>query len=228
MAIYGSLCVSATTPIRQFPQLEGSKPQHGNHTQSRTRGLFSTLETGDTFEVETVALPQRNKYMTVAVEASTKAGSAIIASLLKHKLVDLDSRFEGARQLYKLNQMMAELDTGEYVAVINNLSEHATFTLLTSGTTLYLTGVYDTVNSSVRLVWSTEDTFVEEVRRADQTRYVFYRFPPIVDRPLFIYTQLVCSKWYSWTKAFNGVDGLSKAMNALEVLLYKDPTIESF
>jgi hypothetical protein len=124
--------------------------------------------------------------------------------------------------------MMAELDTGEYVAVINNLSEHATFTLLTSGTTLYLTGVYDTVNSSVRLVWSTEDTFVEEVRRADQTRYVFYRFPPIVDRPLFIYTQLVCSKWYSWTKAFNGVDGLSKAMNALEVLLYKDPTIESF
>jgi hypothetical protein len=235
MAIYGSLTIAATTPIRQFPQLEGSKPQHGNHTQSRTRGLFSTLELGDRWAAETVALPQRNKYMTVTVLADKKPQSEHTALLLKEKLADLDSRFDGARQLYKLHRLLLEVDDelviaadhGGYAAVINNLSEHATFTLMSSGKVIHLTGIFDAVNSSVRLAWTTEDGFIEEIRRADPTRYVFYRFPPIVDRPVFIYTQLVCSKWYSWTKAFTGTDGLSKAMNALEVLLYKDPSIDS-
>lgn len=230
MAIYGSLVIAATTPIRQFPQLEGSKPQHGNHTQSRTRGLFSTLEVGEQWAAETVALPQRNKYMTVTVLADTKDQSTNTAMLLREKLADLDSRFEGARQLYKLNQLMLEVapNSRDYVAVINNLSEHATFTLMSAGRAIHLTGIYDTVNSSVRLAWTTEDGFIEDVRHADPTRYVFYRFPAIVDRPLFIYTQLIASKWYTWTKAFVGPDGLIKAFNALEVLLYKDPSIDSF
>lgn len=230
--LYGSLVIAATTPVRQFPMLEGSKPLHGNHTESRTRGLFTTLETGDRWAADTVALPQRNKYMTVTVAAQSNGQSMHTASLLKRSLEDLDSRFEGSRQLYKLNQLMLEIETpnlcGSYVAVINNTSEHATFSLLSSGTPLYLCGVYDIVNSSVRVVWSTDDTFIDTTRRADPTRYVFYRFPMLLDRPLFIHTQLVCSKWYSWCKVFVGVDGIAKAFNALELFLYKDPSVNSF
>jgi hypothetical protein len=231
--LYGSLVISANTPIRQFPQLEGSKPLHGSHTESRHKGLFSTLVTGDHYAEATVALPQRNKYMQITVvRDDLDLSPAIAADLLRTKLSDLDSRFEGSRQLFKLSQLMDEIAVNPgcmgYAAVVNNTSEHATFSLLSSYVTIYLYGVYDTVNSSVRLVWTTDETFIEQVRRADPVRYVFYRFPVVYTRPLFIYTQSICSKWYQWTKVFTGVDGLVKAFNALEIFLFKDPSVNSY
>lgn len=232
--IYGSLVIAATTPCRQFPQLEGSKAQHGNHTDSRTRGLFSTLTTGGRFTASDVALPQRNKYMAVTTASRTVEESAIAHTRITKGIVDLDSRFDGSRQLYKLNQLMSEafhapgVSLPAYVSIINNISEHAHFSLLSEGIRLYLCGIYDTVNSSVRLVWSTDSSFIDGVRCADPMRYVFYRFPTLLDRPLFINTQPVCANWYKWNKAFTGIDGLARAFNALELFLYKDPTVNSY
>jgi hypothetical protein len=230
--LYGSLVISATTPCHQFPQLSDIRATTGCHTESSTKGVFTTLVTGSQHANATVALPQRNKYMNITVAGGSVGQSKRTADLLRVKLSDLDSRFDGARQLYKMGQLMSEIESDNlgaaYAAVINNTSEHATFTLLSQKIPFRFLGVFDTVNSSVRLVWTTDEQFIENVRQADPTRYVFYRYPMVYDRPLFIYTQSVASKWFQWNKVFAGKDGLLKAFNALEIFLFKDPSINSF
>lgn len=229
--IYGSLVLSATTPIKDFPIFANTKTKNGNHTESKYRGLFSTLVLGSGLAENNVALPQRNKYMMTSVLADQPSPllSNHISGVLCRSLTDLDSRFDGARQLYKMQQLMIEVSygigTNSYVAMINNVSEHASFNLLACKTSLQIIGVYDTVNTSVRLVWTNDPDFVQNLKEEDYTRYVFYRFPDLYDRPLFIYTQSVCAKWFSWSKVFTGTDGILKTFNALENFLYKDPEL---
>jgi hypothetical protein len=227
--VYGSLVLSATTPVLPFPIFEHASTLSGTHTESRTRGLYSTLVSDPSLIEATVALPQRNKYMQTSVLSENEVESNRISGRLCSSLSDLDSRFEGARHLYKLQTLLnelAEYDSEiEFLAIINNTSEHASFSILSHGVAIDLIGVYDVVNRSVRLVWTIDDHFVTDLKAIDQTRYLFYRFPIVYDRPLFIYTQSVCAKWYSWSKTFTDTDGVFKAFNALENFLFKNPNL---
>jgi hypothetical protein len=224
LPIYGSLTISATTPTKQFPVFNVEFARPTSHTESKYRGLCYEQACGHTVVENAVALPQRNKYMLTTVVSDRTPLSMAVSKSLTRCLVDLDSRFEGARQLYKMQMLMKEIDPRQpYVATINNTSEHATITLLAQGSPLYVLGVYDGVNKSVRLVWTTDPDFVQIVRAEDPTRYVFYRYPDLFDRPLFIHTQNVCANWFSWSKNFEGPDSVLKIFNALENFLYKNP-----
>lgn len=229
--LYGSLTIAATTPVKPFPIFENPKTKSGAHTESKYRGTWSTLSIGDPVSERIVALPQRNKYMTVSTLSERETEATAATALIAEGLTDLDSRFDGARQLYKVHRLMEEikpqLEGIPYVAIVNNTADHASFNLLSSELLLRVYGVFDVVNRSVRLVWTTDADFVEDVRATDPIRYVFYRFPDLYDRPMFVYTQNVCAKWYSWATAFTGVDGLLKVFNALENFLYKDHTVET-
>ena len=227
--VYGSIVISATTPVEPFPIFVNPKTLNGTHTENKWRGLYQLL-----FEAEhshtVLALPQRNKYMAINVVSDDLREACYLGDDLKRLLTDLDSRYEGARLLYKLDQTMCELDRSwspapPYLAVIDNISEHSYFVLLSNGVRTYVTGVYDGVNNSVRLVWTTDPDFIAGVRSHESTRYVFYRYPDLIDRPMFINSQLVCARWFQWSKTFTTTDGLLRIFNALEALLYKDPTV---
>jgi hypothetical protein len=230
--MYGSLVLYATTPVQEFPRLVDANTIKGFHMENRFRGTYSLLIDGDFEEVE-IPLPTRNKYLTVTAlseyEPYTKALTTECSSLLQA----IDSMFEGARHLFKMQKMMDDLGTRlisscPYLLCINNNSQHSYFTLLSQGVQLYVYGVYDTVNRSVRLVWTSDEHFITSCRAVEPTRYVFYRYPTLIDRPLFLHTQVLCSKWAEWSKVFTGPDGVLKAFNALELFLYKNPRVESY
>lgn len=228
--ICGSLVLSATTPIQEFPLLIDANTLKGFHTESRFKGSYSLLVDGDFEELE-IPLPTRNKYLTVTVLAEQETTLGNLGALCELKLPEIDSMFEGARHLFKMQQLMDDFSRtvdDPYVICINNNSHHSYFTLLVQDTTLYVYGVYDTVNKSVRLVWTNSDNFISSCRETDPTRYVFYRYPPLRDRPMFIYTQAICAKWHEWNRVFIGPDGVLKSMNALENFLFKNPQVVSF
>jgi len=164
--------------------------------------------------------------MQTSVIADSEADASRLSSKLCASLTDLDSRFDGARHLYKLQTLLNELseydDEVEFLALINNTSEHASFSILSHGVAVDVIGVYDVVNRSIRLVWTLDDQFIPNLKATDPTRYLFYRYPIVYDRPLFIYTQSVCAKWYSWSKAFTDTDGVFKCFSALENFLFKN------
>ena len=115
-----------------------------------------------------------------------------------------------------------------YLAILENQSEHSYFALLSHQVSTHIIGVYDGVNSSVRLVWTTDPDFIQGVRKTEPTRYVFFRYPDLVDRPMFLNTQLLCARWFQWSRAFDQTtDGLLRTFNALETLLFKDPTVST-
>ncbi|MGF3998918.1 hypothetical protein ACQX8C_14365, partial [Staphylococcus aureus] len=153
-----------------------------------------------------------------------------IADTLAHELQDLDAKYEGSRWLYKLQRLLETTSDyhAEYVAIVNNQSEHPSFSILSQGLDLGFYGVYDTVNRSTQLAWSTDPDFVQITRAQEPTRYLFHRYPTVKDRPLFIHTENVCSKWYVWKQAFTNVDGVLKAFNVLENFLFKNPEVAEF
>jgi hypothetical protein len=226
-SLYGSLVLAATTPLLPFPMFNDARTLNGNFTGGRYRGSYSLL-IPDAIEHD-IALPQRGKYIATYTSADPVHAQALSASLAR-LLPDLDSRFEGARQLYKSQQLMNEIDLPThppYVVVINNMKEHPYFNVLVQGVPLYLFGVFDSVNRSVRLVFTTDADFVEKTKALDFTRYVFYRFALVNDRPIFMHTQSLCSRWYFWARAFRGSDGILKCFNLLEHLLLKDSNIQT-
>lgn len=230
-SLYGALVIAAMTPVVEpLPPLQGGRS--GTHSGAKHRGRWFH-KTNEHLVTETeLAMPTRDKCLSITTFGS--AASAINRAL-SDQLVELDSKYEGARQLNKLQKVMDELDGSHdadlhlpYLAVINNTASHGWIGLLSRRWPLHLYGVYDTVNTSVQLVWTTEESFVHECRVANMTRYVFYRFPMIENRPLFINTQVVCARWYDWMKSFKGFDAHLRAFNVLETALYLDPHKESF
>lgn len=230
--VYGSLVISARTQVAALPVFDHSRTRKGDHSGTTNHSqlfntVFWTLATGDDTHTDVVALPQRNKYMTVDTVSESPSLSEEVNMELSEKLAVIDTQFRGGRQLYKVYHMMEEtakaLDA-EFVTVINNEAEHSSFNILSAGYTVDVYGVYDTVNDSVQLAWSTDEDFVARCKSQDPTRYIFYRYPPLLDRPLFIYTQYLVSKWWKWNRTFEGRSGVLKAFNALESFLFKDHT----
>jgi hypothetical protein len=221
--IYGSLTLAATTPLNPFPMFNDTRTVNGNFTGYR--GGYSLLMP-QAAEKE-VVLPARGKFMSVYV-TSDPVSAPGLANILANALPGLDARFDGARQLFKSHQLMLDIDShAPYIAVINNTKEHPYFNILVWESSLHMIGVYDTVNRSVRLVFTTDPEFIEKVRTVDFARYVFHRFPVIANRPLFLHTQSLISRWYSWSKAFRGPDSVLRCFNVLECYILKDAEFDN-
>lgn len=243
--IYGSLTLSATTPVAEFPQFLDPTTERGLHTASKFRGSYALLVKGRTYGMS-IPIPQRSKYLEIYTQSPLSVKISLnLNRMMRKKLAELDSRFDAARHLYKLNQMMIELeneydkellkkeqrtaaDVLRFFSIVHNSGEHPNISLLSSGLHIDLIGVYDLVNSSVRLVWTTDKSFINDVKAYDFPRYVYYRFPTFRDRPIFLYTQALCSKWLEWHRAFEGPSVVLRCFNALEAFLYKDPSVESY
>lgn len=227
-SIYGSLCLSATTPQKEFPQFHEVKTSF--HTPHQFRGRVDVVQ-GDGAVTESVLLPARKKEMCVYTYAPKSDWNTEVNRRLVSYINTMDGSFAYARQLYKFNhiqkQIAASPHSSSFLSVVVNDGDHGHIGLLSHEQDLYIYGVYDLVNISVRLVWTTDEWFISDVREQDFTRYIFYRLPTLRNRPLFLYSQALCSKWYGWTKQFQGTDGTLKAFNALEHYLYKEPEIPS-
>lgn len=227
--IYGSLCLSATTPQKQFPQFK--EPKTFYHTPHTFRGRVDIADSvGFNKAEDEIYIPQRNKEFLV-ITYSTPDWAMKVNEQLQAKLPLMESSFAFARQLYKFNRIQEEIRRNpqslSFTSLIINNGDHKHLALLSQWEDVYLYGVYDVVNSNTRLVWTTDEWFMHDVKAQDFTRYVFYRFPVLRDRPLFLYSQALCSKWYGWSKQFQGPDGVLKSFNALENYILKEPELSS-
>ncbi len=228
--LYGSMCLSAASNgavLRPFPfQLQHSKQFH--HTPHPQRGLVEITTDSPDVSAE-IHLPQRSKTYWVHVDCENDWAVTALDYFKTH-LPKMESQYESARQLYKLYQYQQELRKNPKSAAFNvtllNNGEHAHVGLLSQWNDLFVVGIYDCVNNSVRLVWTDDEYVVSYLRGSDASRYVFYRFPVLSDRPLFLYTQALCSKWHTWMRTFGtSTDSVLKAFNALETFLYKEPEL---
>src|ERR1700756_4800520 len=121
--LYGSLTLAATTPLHPFPVFNDTRTVNGN--PAGYRGSYSLLMP-NAVEKE-VVLPARGKNMSVYV-TSDPVSAPVLAGVLGNALPELDARFDGARQLYKSNQLMNDIASySPYVAVINNTKDHPYF-----------------------------------------------------------------------------------------------------
>jgi len=229
--LHGAIVVAAMNPIKEvLPQLQGSLT--GTHSDAKHRGRWYQ-HTVDA-QTKELAMPTRDKYLHIS---SIGLQAWTVAEGFARGLEDLDSQYEDTRFLFKLNKLMAVVHqrvlensavVGPYVAVVNNTGMHGSFSLFSHERPLYVYGIYDAVNTSVQLVWTTSETFVRELRATNLTRYLIYRFPDVLDRPLFINTQVICRRWHDWMKSFKGGDANLRAFNVLETALYLDPNKEGY
>jgi hypothetical protein len=225
--IYGSLTLAATTPLVQLAPLNDKRTVEGHHTSAKYKGSYFKLHP-ETAVDNLVALPQRGKFMVVSTITEQNEKTGFMGDTLATELAGLDGQYAGSRWLHKLQLLMNEVWTvtnPAYISVIDNSSEHPSFSLLSCYMRLYLIGIYDMVNSSVRLAWTTDEDFVQKIREQDPTRYIFYRYPDVYNRPIFLHTENVCARWYTWSKTFTGPSGLLKCFNLLENFLFKNPNL---
>jgi hypothetical protein len=226
MTILGSLCLHASQQPRPFelPQLEGLAKREGHHVSGRYNGQY--VEYYDEQPLE-VLIPQRYKRLTVLATPNVRHD-------LGAELSVLDSQYGDARHLYKLNETMKKLP-GRWHAVVNNVNTgiddgpvSGAFYLMASQMPLYVALVLNVRDGYVQLVWATFD-FKTELQARSAFEYVFYPMPTLIDRPLFVASQSLCSKWWRMAHKFDlHRFGELKACNALELNLYKDPTQMSF
>lgn len=222
--LYGSLILESIS--KTVSDLPISMPQNaykleGHHVDGRGNGRW--VEISD-FPTGEVVMPQRQKNLLI------RSNSISIIGLLETRLSTLDSEYLNRRQLYKLGQLLDSL-TAEppFVATVNmtssenNTSSNGGFYLLSHGTPIYVYVVYDLKEKTTRLTWATFDIKLE-IRSNDLTRYAFYEMPTLLDRPLFLPTQFICSRWYDFGHSFGKTkEAALTSCNALEVALYKDP-----
>lgn len=230
--IYGSLCISATTPQQQFPQFNDIGTRYnGSHTPHRFRGQYHIAREGEDHVVSTTHIPQRSKSFLITTSSVTDFAEKANQKMIEWLPV-MESEYEDARQLYKFNEIQKRLKdlpgAQPFTATIVNTGEHGHFGILSQWKDVYTYGVYDTQNFGVRFVWTTDEWFMNDVKAVDFTRYVFYRFPTLQDRPLFIYSQAVCSKWFGWMKIFKGQpDCILRAFCSLENYLFKEAELRN-
>lgn len=220
MTIIGSLVLhSEQTPELPLSELAGLTCRVGQHVNSRFNGSYREYYDVEPLEI---LVPQRYKRMTVLATDNVKHDLAASLSVL-------DSQYDGERQLYKLQKLMSTL-TGSWHAVVNVSNTGAAgealsgaFYLLASNQPLHVALIFNSRSGSVQLVWATFD-----VRHALRSRrdldYSVIALPTLYDRPLFVPSQALCSKWWRMHNSFDGQRyGIVKAANALEAMLYKNP-----
>lgn len=226
--LFGTCVLHATRQISPLivPSLFGIERRIGNHVNGRYNGTWSEASDNEPHEVY---LPQRYKHLSIT---TTNIGTL---ESLAGDLSVLDSKYEGARQIYKLSQLI-RCQIEPFAAVVNiaktateeKLTASGSFYLLSLGVPLYFALVFDTEEDSVQLVWSTLD-FKKEIQDNRLIRYVFFPLPTVLNRPVFIDAQNICARWWRLTRSFGeSKQGILKACNALELILYKDPDIKTY
>lgn len=218
--IFGSLVLFSDRQLTDLysPYLNDLDIHSGAHINDRHKGLWTQASDIEDFDVY---LPQRYKRMSVLATSNR--------DILMAELSVLDSNWDDARHLYKLGQMMKSL-AGPMIAVVNSVSTssdglNGSFYLLAINEPLYINLVFDLEEHSVRLTWSTFD-LKKDIQDRKQFRYIFYALPILIDRPLFINSQNLCGRWWKLRRSFGETKhGLLRACNALELALYKDPTL---
>ena len=223
MTILGSLTIHADRLVPELivPGVLGLNRRDGQHVNSRHNGSFREY-----FDVEPVEVlvPQRYKRMSVLASDNVRED-------LSAALSTLDSKYQSSRQLFKLQKMMEQLG-GNWHSVVNVSNTGAdgeatsgAFYLLASGQPLHVALVFDSNSGSVQLVWSTFD-LKAQMREQGGLNYSFISFPTLHDRPLFVPSQALCSKWWRMLQSFESHRySTVKAANAIEVMLYKNPYI---
>lgn len=217
--IFGYLVLSADRQPSSMSLSEISECNvyEGHHVVGKRRGNW--LE-ATSYERRSLYLPQRYKKVEVT---ATDALDQICT-----RLESLDSEMENARQLYKLNRMLSDIER-PFAAVVNNVgtatNESGTFYLLARSTPMYVNLLVDVEDHSVRIVWSSFD-LKSSLQDLKQFRYLMYPMPTLMNRPLFMDSQRACSRWWKFTNTF-GTSGaaLLRSCNALEMYLYKDPSL---
>ncbi len=225
--LYGALVLGADSSVSdiELPIFDNVPKISGVHVDGRATGRWAEI---CDVAFQEVYLPQRHKSMIIRCTDDT------ILPVLAAGLEGLDSEHVGARQIFKLGKLMASLPQDRpWASVVNIMAcgspdaqaaSGGSFYLLAQGVDLYLYVLCDLKDGSVRLVWATVD-IKPLLREQDLIRYAFYALPTLQSSPLFIPTQFVCSRWWSFLKTFGASKtSLIRACNALEVLLYKDPS----
>lgn len=195
----GSLVIQSQGTPCKLP-IFSEAAQTGSHTPGRFNGTW--FWEPDT-EPDTVYLPSRDKECLVY-------GAADCWS---ERLRELDT-LPGPHydKLKHLVGGMAE----KGIVCINTKGVHGSWTLLNpSGAPLYVAGIKTSFDT--QLVWADWD-FIPRLRSYDINKYLVYRFGD-VGTHLFINSQTLCSKWWTWSKASNS--HYLKSFNALEVVLLK-------
>jgi hypothetical protein len=222
--IYGSLTLASTDAVvKVWPQFSESFVYQ--QTQHHVRG---TLRIAGIKEPTTIHLPQRSKSYAVSV-SSHHSWTERALTWLGHHLPMMESEYEFTRQLYKMHRYMQELKAMDtcrpYIAHLVNQGDPSHVGLMAQGQILHVLGAYDTIAGSVQLVWTTDTHLMGDVRTAEPGRYVFYRMPVLADRPLFLFSPALVSKWIGWVRKFQGPDCILRAFNALELYLYKEAEV---
>lgn len=222
--LFGSLVLQAD---RAVPNLDVVSSPHrlGTHVKGRYNGMWSEANSVDATEVY---IPQRYKRLSITTT------NPATADRLQQGLEAMDAQHGDARQLFKLGQLLGSIES-DFAAVVNIAGSlqsetpvSGAFYLLSKGTPLYLALVFDAEEQTTQLVWSTLD-FKAVIQGRGQHRYIFFPFPQVIDRPIFLHTQNLCSRWYRLRRDTKVGDSLLllRAANALELALYKDPEIRT-
>lgn len=189
-----------------------------------------------------IIIPSRNRHLMTHTLVDIPYTDIFSDNLVKETVLnanreickavsEIEGEHENARLLHRLEQarkQVAPITHGAadgFATFVNNVGSRNYFGLLSTGVPIYLYGAVDQ-DQSVHLVWSTDEGIGSALRATHGDRLHLYRFPEIVDRPLFISTQFVCSYWHRWSKEYkNNALSYLHAFNALEIRLYKDPNI---
>lgn len=226
MTILGSLVLHATQPVPELPipELDGLTKRTGHHVAGRFNGSYR--EYFDTEPVE-VMIPQRYKSMSVLTTDNVREE-------LSEQLAKLDTQYEGARQLYKLQRLMDRMPDDWHASVnvcnsgADGTAQSGAFYVMSAGDPMFITLVFDSATGSVQLVWSTFD-IKTRLRQSNALNYSFFMLPSRRRAPLFIPSQSLCSKWWRLTKTFEDHRwALIKTCNAIEMMLYKNPNTAVF
>lgn len=207
--ILGSIVLSSNSPPN--PHLGLERDLTGQHVPGRQNGVW-WLKPAEYMEHEQIYIPQRDK----RILAYTYSEDPEFMARLTKSLSDLDARFPGLTQSQKYYKVQEELGEKPYLAVLNTEGDHGSWSFLVQDVPLHFYGVWD--GTSVQLMWADAD-IGPELRSVTTPRLWIYRFPVIRNRPVFIRTQALCSKWWGWITADKRGD-FFRCFNTLETFLF--------
>jgi hypothetical protein len=180
----------------------------GAHFSGRYRGRYSIRSS--IYEQE-LPIPSRDKHLTLYSnqEESLPRYAELFGSL--------DSSYPGDTWLQKLAKVRTYSSPDNYL-VVNTEGTHGHFSILANDCPLELIGVHDPQLKTTHLLLADGADAANYVRSVYPLRFFLYRFPPIVNRVVFLQTQTVSSHWWRYIK---GGD-LLFAFNALEMKLFRE------
>jgi hypothetical protein len=224
--ISGSLSIYSNTTFIEplvLPSHKNLVVTNGSHLENRLNGSWITYSDAYSHDI---LIPARSKELKLLTTNESTVYS--LASCLQ----ELDTTSINSRHLHKLHLLMVEIALLEdlkfsYAALVNNVSLNGTISLLSNNVPIYLYLLFDLTEKSIQFLYSTVD-IKAEIRDTYGLRYMFYQFPVILNRPIFIHTKTIASHWRRWHKSFsNSNDCMLKCCNATELYLFKDYKLEN-